>query len=72
MIQHIKHNSNKIMTSWRKYTIYVCVFQVIFADGTVSTSPDSGPVCVLVPHTLLKEEDHIKEMIVDTKDKKGS
>ncbi|KTF82479.1 hypothetical protein cypCar_00015031 [Cyprinus carpio] len=41
------------------------------ADGTVSTSPDSGPVCVLVPHTLIKEEDPIKEMTVDTKDKKG-
>lgn len=50
----------------------MCVFQVLFADGTVSMSPDSGPVCVLVPHTLLKEEDPIKEMIVDTKDKKGS
>ncbi|XP_016389993.1 sperm-associated antigen 17 [Sinocyclocheilus rhinocerous] len=45
--------------------------EVLFTDGTVSTSPDSGPVCVLVPHTLLKEEDPIKEMIVDTKDKKG-
>lgn len=53
----------------------MCVFQVLFADGTVSTSPDSGPVCVLVPHILLKEEEPIKEMIVDTKDtkdKKGS
>ncbi|XP_058641173.1 sperm-associated antigen 17 isoform X2 [Onychostoma macrolepis] len=45
--------------------------EVLFADGTVSTSPDSGPVCVLVPRTLLKEEDPIKEMTVDTKDKKG-
>lgn len=50
----------------------MCVFQVLFADGTVSTSPDSGPVCVLVPHTLIKEEDPIKEMTADTKDKKGS
>ncbi|XP_042617756.1 sperm-associated antigen 17-like isoform X2 [Cyprinus carpio] len=44
--------------------------EVLFADGTVSTSPDSGPVCVLVPHILLKEEEPIKEMIVDTKDTK--
>ncbi len=50
----------------------MCLFQVLFADGTVSTSPDSGPVCVLLPHTLLKEEEPIKEMTVDTKDKKGS
>ncbi|KTG41223.1 hypothetical protein cypCar_00001808 [Cyprinus carpio] len=44
--------------------------EVLFADGTVSMSPDSGPVCVLVPHILLKEEEPIKEMIVDTKDTK--
>lgn len=50
----------------------MCVFQVLFADGTVSMSPDSGPVCVMVPHTLLKKEEPIKEMTVDTKDKKGS
>ncbi|XP_026067184.1 sperm-associated antigen 17 isoform X2 [Carassius auratus] len=44
--------------------------EVLFADGTVSTSPDSEPVCVLVPHILLKEEEPVKEMIVDTKDTK--
>ncbi|XP_043103168.1 LOW QUALITY PROTEIN: sperm-associated antigen 17 [Puntigrus tetrazona] len=45
--------------------------EVLFADGTVSTSPDSKPVSVLVPHIILKEEEPVKEMIVDTKDKKG-
>ncbi|XDV49401.1 hypothetical protein PO909_018659 [Leuciscus waleckii] len=48
--------------------------EVLFADGTVSTSPDSGPVCVLVPHMPLKEAEPIKELTVDskdTKDKKG-
>ncbi|RXN35878.1 sperm-associated antigen 17 [Labeo rohita] len=39
-------------------------------DGTVSTSLDSGPVCVLVPHILSKEEEPIKETTVDTKDTK--
>lgn len=57
------------------YSIYVCMFQVLFADGTVSTSPDSGPVCVMVLHIPLKEAEPIKELTVDTKDskdKKGS
>ncbi|XP_050972826.1 sperm-associated antigen 17 [Labeo rohita] len=44
--------------------------EVLFADGTVSTSLDSGPVCVLVPHILSKEEEPIKETTVDTKDTK--
>ncbi|CAM4718238.1 unnamed protein product [Leuciscus chuanchicus] len=44
--------------------------EVLFADGTVSTSPDSGPVCVLVPHMPLKEAEPIKELTVDTKDTK--
>nr|XP_009302096.1 sperm-associated antigen 17 isoform X2 [Danio rerio] len=46
--------------------------EVLFADGTVSTSPDSIPVCVLVPHLILKEPEPVKELdIKDTKDKKG-
>ncbi|XP_048067291.1 sperm-associated antigen 17 isoform X1 [Megalobrama amblycephala] len=48
--------------------------EVLFADGTVSTSPDSEPVCVLVLHMPLKEAEPIKELTVDskdTKDKKG-
>lgn len=55
--------------------ICVCMFQVLFADGTVSTSPDSEPVCVLVLHMPLKEAEPVKELTVDskdTKDKKGS
>lgn len=70
-----KHTPNEIMTSEEVYSIYVCMFQVLFADGTVSTSPDSGPVCVLVPHMPLEEAEPIKELTVDTKDtkdKKGS
>ncbi|XP_056319183.1 sperm-associated antigen 17 [Danio aesculapii] len=46
--------------------------EVLFADGTVSRSPDSIPVCVLVPHLILKEPEPVKELdIKDTKDKKG-
>ncbi|XP_039520361.1 sperm-associated antigen 17 [Pimephales promelas] len=48
--------------------------EVLFADGTVSTSPDSGPVCVMVQHMSIKEAEPIKELTVDikeTKDKKG-
>ncbi|XP_067270329.1 sperm-associated antigen 17 isoform X2 [Pseudorasbora parva] len=44
--------------------------EVLFADGTVSTSPDSGPVCVLLLHKPLKEAEPIKEPTVDTKDTK--
>ncbi|XP_077080311.1 sperm-associated antigen 17 [Siphateles boraxobius] len=44
--------------------------EVLFADGTVSMSPDSRPVCVLVLHRTLKEAEPIKELTVDTKDTK--
>ncbi|XP_056585787.1 sperm-associated antigen 17 isoform X4 [Triplophysa dalaica] len=48
--------------------------EVLFADGTVSRSPDSEPVCVLVPQTPAEDQESIKELAVDTKgvkNKKG-
>ncbi|XP_051950520.1 sperm-associated antigen 17 isoform X1 [Xyrauchen texanus] len=48
--------------------------EVLFADSTVSRSPDSGPVYVLVPHIPTKEVEPNKELAEDnkdTKDKKG-
>ncbi|KAI4897172.1 hypothetical protein NFI96_015223, partial [Prochilodus magdalenae] len=48
--------------------------EVLFADGTVSNSPDSGPVCVLVPSSSVQEEEPVKDTPTenkDFKDKKG-
>lgn len=55
--------------------LWICFFKVLFADGTVSRSPDSEPVCVLVPHTPAEDQESIKELAVDTKgvkNKKGN
>ncbi|XP_037391508.1 sperm-associated antigen 17 isoform X1 [Pygocentrus nattereri] len=48
--------------------------EVLFADGTVSNSPDSGPVCELVPSSPAQEEEPVKDTPTenkDIKDKKG-
>ncbi|XP_072537294.1 sperm-associated antigen 17 [Salminus brasiliensis] len=48
--------------------------EVLFADGTISRSPDSGPVCVLVPSSPVQEEEPIKDTPPENKDikeKKG-
>ncbi|KAL6459422.1 hypothetical protein MHYP_G00328940 [Metynnis hypsauchen] len=48
--------------------------EVLFADGTVSNSPDTGPVCVLVPSSPAQEEEPVKDTTTenkDIKDKKG-
>ncbi|XP_055023578.2 sperm-associated antigen 17 [Misgurnus anguillicaudatus] len=49
--------------------------EVLFADGTVSRSPDSDPVCVVAPQTSTEDVvESIKEPAVNTRgiqDKKG-
>ncbi|XP_035377914.1 sperm-associated antigen 17 isoform X2 [Electrophorus electricus] len=42
--------------------------EVLFADGTVSGSPDSGPVCVLVPSSAAQED---RDTHTESKDRKG-
>lgn len=53
----------------------MCGFKVLFADGTVSRSPDSEPVCVVVPQTPTEDQESVNEPAVDTKgvkNKKGN
>ncbi|KAL7884467.1 hypothetical protein AOLI_G00072370 [Acnodon oligacanthus] len=45
--------------------------EVLFADGTVSISPDSGLVCMLVPSSPVQEEEPAKDTPTENKDRKG-
>ncbi|XP_036435675.1 sperm-associated antigen 17 [Colossoma macropomum] len=45
--------------------------EVLFADGTVSKSPDSRPVCMLVPSSPAQEEEPVKDTPTENKDIKG-